>query len=67
MNKNFVFLAEKPVVVLVGAVLGFSVCFVIVSVLIDHVRMLLFRVFKVNAVVQKLSDGIDKCLEKIKE
>lgn len=66
MDKNFVFLAEKPAVVLVGAVLGFAVCFVVVAILIDHVRLLLFRVLRINAVVQKLSDGIETGLERIK-
>jgi len=39
---------------------AFAVCFVVVAILIDHVRLLLFRVLRINAVVQKLSDGIGK-------
>ena len=45
---------------------AFAVCFVVVAILIDHVRLLLFRVLRINAVVQKLSDGIETGLERIK-
>lgn len=55
MDKNFVFLADKPVPVLVGAVLAFSVCFVMVSVVIDHARMFLFRILRIDTVVGKIS------------
>lgn len=66
MDKNFVFLTEKPAVVLIGAVLAFALCFVGAAILIDNVRLFLFGVLGTNRMVQKLSDGIDKCLEKIK-
>ena len=66
MDKNFEFLAEKPVLMLIAAVLGFAVFFVIAAVLIDHARLFLFRIFGINKIVQKLSDGIERGLEKIK-
>lgn len=66
MDKNFEFLANKPVWVLVGVVLGFAVFFVVAAILIDHVRMFLFRILGIHTVVRKLSDGIEKGLEKVK-
>lgn len=66
MDKNFVFLTEKPAVVLVGAVLGFAACFVVVAILIDHIRMFLFLILGINTLAKKLSDGIEKGLEKVR-
>ena len=65
MDQNFVFLAEKPVWMLIGVVLAFALCFVVVAILIDHIRMLLFRVLRINTIAQKISDGIEKVLERI--
>ena len=67
MDKNFVFLTEKPAPVLVGAVLTFALCFVVVAILIDHVRMFLFRILGINTAVQKLSGWVEKGLERIKD
>lgn len=60
MDKNFVFLVEKPAVLLVIAVLGFAACFVATAILIDHARLFLFRILGINKIVQKLSNGIEK-------
>lgn len=66
MDKQFVFLSEKPAVVLIGVVLGFALCFVVIAILVDHARMFLFRVLGINKIVQKLSDGIEKCFDRVK-
>ena len=66
MDKKFVFLSEKPAVVLIGVVLGFALCFVVIAILVDHARMFLFRVLGINKIVQKLSDGIEKCFDRVK-
>ena len=67
MDKNFVFLTDKPAPVLVGAVLTFALCFVVVAILIDNVSMFLFRILGINTAVQKLSGWVDQGLERRKD
>ena len=66
MNKNFMHLAETPALLMAGRILLFSVAFVIMALLIDQVRMFLFRLCRINYLAEKLSGVLEKLTDRIK-
>lgn len=66
MVDRFSYLASSLSTVLVRDVLVFSVMFVVISILIDRVRMVVFSILKINYIAGKVSEGIDKVLFLIK-
>jgi len=54
MTAKFASLASRPVYVLVFWVLAFSCAFVVISILIDRVRIFFFELFRVRKIVDRL-------------
>lgn len=46
-------------------IVGFSILFVIISMLIDKIRILLFKYFKINALIVKMSEFFNILISKI--
>ena len=61
MTAKFAPLAGQPVYVMVFWVLAFSCAFVVISILIDRVRIFLFEVFR----VRKMVDGFVGAVERV--
>lgn len=66
MNERFTYLSTCSVWRLVADVLLFAVSFVVVSILIDRVRILLFRVCQINWLAEKAAECMDKVWSKLK-
>lgn len=65
MSERFAALAAAPVGALAGEVLLFSASFVVLAILIDKVRMRLFRLFRINDAVQAVSERIGRMALKL--
>lgn len=58
--------AADKVWILVPEVVGFSLAFTIAAMLIDKIRILIFRLCRIDTGVEKLTKGIDHILNKMK-
>lgn len=65
VTGNFSHLSAAPVWQLLGVVLGFAAVFVFGSILIDRVRMLLFKVCQIDWMVEKFTEKVDGILTKM--
>ncbi len=62
MNDLFVGIAHSSVIKILVYVFGFSILFVIGSILIDKIRIFLFKICRVNDVLKKLDNKLEKAL-----
>ena len=67
MTDKFARLASRPVHIMVFWVLVFSCVFVVVSILIDRVRIFLFEVFRVRKIVDKLVGVVERAVTAVAE
>ena len=67
MTGNFAGLAAKSVPVMVLGILAFSFAFVVISILIDRVRIFLFDLFHVRQIVERLLGIAEKAVSVIAE
>jgi surface polysaccharide O-acyltransferase-like enzyme len=65
MNDLFKNIANDSVLKIIMYVLGFSLLFVVISILIDKIRIFLFKVLKIDELSNKVSNAINKIFEKI--
>ena len=65
MLDRFSFLAEKPIVVMLAVTIGFSLLFLICSVLADYLRRWLFKVCRIDNAAEFFGRLIDSALEKL--
>lgn len=67
MTAKFAPLAGRPVYILVFWVLVFACAFVVISILIDRVRIFLFELFRVRQIVERLLGIAEKAVSVIAE
>lgn len=65
IDNLFVDLANQSLVKIFIYVIGFSFIFAIISILVDKIRILLFKIFKVKNLSNKISDILGKIMDKI--
>lgn len=65
MKGNFAFLAQKPVPVMLAAVVGFAAAFVLASLAVDKLRQLLFRAARVDRAAEWVDRRLDIAVEKL--
>lgn len=66
IENRFVESAADKVWILMLEVVGFSLAFTIAAMLIDKIRILIFRLCRIDTGVEKLTKGIDHILNKMK-
>lgn len=62
IDKIFVPIIDRNFILIWIAVLTFSFCFLILSILIDRIRILIFKLLHVRQVADKLVKSSEKCL-----
>ncbi|MBR4635288.1 MAG: acyltransferase family protein [Clostridia bacterium] len=65
LTDSFAFLANGSVVGMVAFVIGFAALFVLVSILIDKLRQLLFKVCRIDLAADKVGGWINRLVDKI--
>ncbi len=64
---RFTYLLKRPVIVMVVTVVGFSLAFLIASVLIDRLRQMLFRLLRLREAAQWAEERIRRCVGRVME
>ena len=67
MTDKFAVLAQRPVYTLVFWVAVFSCAFVVISILIDRVRIFLFKVFRVREIVELAVGTVERLVDAVAE
>lgn len=65
MTNLFVGIANDSIFKIIFYVIGFSIIFVILSILIDKFRIFIFKICKINELSEKIVNYINKCLNKV--
>ena len=65
MLNLFKNIANDSVFKIYGMVLGFSILFVFGAILIDKVRILIFKILRINKLLEKISNLLELCIIKI--
>ena len=65
MKNLFVDISKQSILIIFAYVVGFSILFVIGSILIDRIRMLIFKIINVNALSNRIADSINKIITKM--
>ena len=65
MKGLFVNLCDQNIIKILFYVLGFSGTFVIISILIDKIRLFLFKIFKIDKLLDKLDYIYNKMSDKV--
>ena len=63
MMEKFTYLAESPVYILILHVVGTALAFLVISVVMDHIRQRLFGAFKVKDISTYITEGFIGKLE----
>lgn len=67
MKNLFADMVHSSVVKIYVVVLGFSLLFVLASILIDKVRLFVFKILKINMLSKIIAEGLNKLLAKISD
>ena len=65
MQDIFINISKVSVVKIYFYVITFSIVFVVISILIDKIRLLLFKIFHINDLIKKIENLLNILLNKI--
>lgn len=65
MRDTFVFLYESSLIKIFIFIVGFSLMFALIAMLIDRIRMVIFKLCRIDKLSKKIEEILDKTVDKI--